>query len=66
MINQIGESAGQLWRYLQNHPSSQLKQAAKELKLTESMTGLAAGWLAREDKIAFEPNGRFFTLSLKR
>ncbi len=65
MIHEIGESAGELWRYLNEHPPTTLEQINKSLKLSESLFFMAIGWLAREDKLAFEGEGKTTKLSLK-
>lgn len=65
MVYEIGETAGKLWQYLAENPWSTLEGVAKSLKVKESLVVLAAGWLAREDKVTFEPNGKGFKLSLK-
>jgi len=53
MINQIGESAGRIWQYLNEHPSATPREANKALKMDESLLYMAIGWLAREGKLAF-------------
>ena len=64
MINQIGDCAGKLWRYLEEHPSSTLEDAAKSLKEKERVVAMAAGWLAREDKLHFIAEGKALLLSV--
>jgi hypothetical protein len=54
-----------VWQYLNEHPSSTLEQVNKSLKLQESLFYMAVGWLAREDKLAFEGEGKTMKLSLK-
>jgi hypothetical protein len=65
MIHEIGEGAGEVWRYLNEHPSATLEQINKALKLRESLFSMAIGWLAREDKLSFEEEGKTMKLSLK-
>jgi len=65
VIQEIGENAGALWRFLADSPASTLEQAAKSLKLKENQIAMAAGWLAREDKLSFEQDGKSVRLSLK-
>jgi hypothetical protein len=65
MIDEIGEAAGQVWRYLIDHPSTTLAQVNKSLKLREGLFFMAIGWLAREDKLAFEGERKAMKLSLK-
>ena len=58
MIQQIGETAGKVWKYLSEHSDVTLEQISKELKLNESLTPMAIGWLAREGKLVFEKDGK--------
>jgi hypothetical protein len=64
MIHQIGEDAGRVWKCLSQNPSVTLEQIPKELKLKESLAFMAIGWLAREDKLAFEHHGKTTKVSL--
>ena len=64
MIQEIGESAGKLWKYLSEHPGVTLEQVSKKLKLKESLTAMAIGWLARERKLAFEKDGKATKISV--
>ncbi len=65
MLHDIGDTAGKLWHYLAENPASTIDDAAKSLKLKESLVHMAAGWLAREDKLVFEANGKTFKVSVK-
>ena len=65
MVQEIGLNAGMLWHYLEMNPSSTLEDAAKALKVKESLVAMSAGWLAREGKLAFERNAKVVRLSLK-
>lgn len=49
----IGENAGLIWNALQNGALT-TKALKKATKLKEADLNLALGWLARENKIAFE------------
>lgn len=64
MIYEIGESAGKVWQYLNEHPRSTPEQMGKALKLKESLVHAAIGWLAREGKLAFEAHGKTTRISL--
>lgn len=64
MIQQIGENAGRVWNHLREHPGRQLDQVSKELKLKDSLTFMAIGWLAREGKLAFKEDGKRPRVSL--
>jgi len=65
MVHDIGTNAGKLWQYLKENPSSTMEDAAKSLKLQENSILLAAGWLAREDKLTFQRDGKNVRISLK-
>ena len=58
-IDQIGETAGEIWHLLaeENEPVS-LAQIAKRVDQPRDVIMQAIGWLAREDKLQIEENGR--------
>ncbi len=58
-IDQIGETAGEIWHLLaeENEPVS-LAQLAKRIDQPRDVIMQGIGWLAREDKIHIEENGR--------
>lgn len=65
MIGEIGDAAGMVWRYLEEHGGSTPEEITKGLKLKEPMASMAFGWLAREDKLNFEQTRKTVILSLK-
>ena len=65
MLQDIGESAGQLWHYLKENPQSTMEDAAKSLKLKENMLAMAVGWLAREDKVDISQEKKSFKVVLR-
>lgn len=65
MVHEIGNSAGKLWHYLEENPLSTVEDAAKSLKVKENVVAMAAGWLAREDKLDFQLHGKIVRLALK-
>lgn len=65
MTIQIGGAAGKVWHFLNANPQSTFEQAYKSLVVEPTMFYMAVGWLAREDKITFDGEGRKRTLSLK-
>ena len=65
MLHDIGNNAGRLWHYLRDNPSSTMEDVAKSLKLHENSVALAAGWLAREDKLIFKRDGKNVRIVLK-
>lgn len=58
MEDAIGESAGKVWRYLETQGPRSVSQIQRGTGLSQSLTYLALGWLAREGKIRFEQEGR--------
>ena len=58
-IEQIGETAGEVWHLLadEREPLS-LAQLAKRIDQPRDVIMQAIGWLAREDKLVIEENGR--------
>ena len=65
MTYEIGEGAGRIWQILSEHPASTLEQINKDLKLYTSLFFMSVGWLAREDKLIFDGEGKKTKVSLK-
>ena len=61
----IGNMAGDIWRILAERGSQTLAGLKKSLNAPDDQVMVAVGWLAREDKLAFETNGRTVTVSLR-
>ena len=57
MMQEIAESAGQIWHYLDENGEVTLAKMKKDLDLKGNFTELGLGWLAREDKINMEKRG---------
>ena len=54
MIEQIGNFAGSIWRYLESHGPTKASKIKKEIDIADKrMFDMAIGWLARENKIKF-------------
>ena len=49
--DQVGDTAGQVWRLLDQGGPQTLAQLKKKLNGGSEFLGFAAGWLAREDKL---------------
>jgi predicted ArsR family transcriptional regulator len=62
-IEQIGETAGLVWRALSENGPLSLAKLAKEVDVPKELVLQAIGWLAREDKIHIE-DGRTKIISL--
>jgi predicted RNA-binding protein (virulence factor B family) len=61
----IGEAAGKLWAFLEKNGPSSPSKIEREGDISKADLQRAIGWLAKEDKILIEVNGRIETLSLK-
>ncbi len=64
LIEKIGENAGAIWNALQGGALT-TKALKKATKLKEADLNLALGWLARENKIAFEVEEKDINVSLR-
>ncbi len=62
---EIGGAAGKIWKYLDKNGEASVSKITKETGLGKTEVQRAIGWLAKEDKLNFEINGRTETLSLK-
>jgi Winged helix-turn-helix domain (DUF2582) len=65
MQNQIGSTAGEIWRALNGKRELSLAQLKEMVKGKSPLFDWAIGWLAREDKIAITPGKRGFRVQLK-
>jgi hypothetical protein len=65
MIQPIGETAGKVWRVLNENGEARLSQLKRGIEADPNLILQAIGWLAREDKLRIEKNGRYLTYSLK-
>ena len=61
----IGSIAGDVWRILAERGGQTLAGLKKSANAPDDQVMLAVGWLAREDKLAFDTNGRTVTVSLR-
>ena len=62
---QIGQSAGQIYNYLNSNGESTFSKMKKELDLKGNFADLGLGWLAREDKVEISKNGASVSVRLK-
>ncbi len=65
MIQSIGETAGQVWKLLNEHGEASLSSIKSCIKINPNLILQAIGWLAREDKIRIEEKGRTVIYSAK-
>jgi len=54
----IGENAGKIWSLLETNGGLSPSAIGKRLNLKSADVDRAVGWLAREDKVHFEPAGK--------
>ncbi|WP_106829454.1 winged helix-turn-helix domain-containing protein [Parabacteroides pacaensis] len=54
MIAKIGTNAGLVWKALNEGGKMNVKQVKKATKLVDKDLYAAFGWLAKENKVAFE------------
>ena len=66
MKHPIGETAGKVWKFLDEEGEATLNQMKKGIKADPNLILQAIGWLAREDKLIIEKKDRFLTYSLKK
>lgn len=63
-IQQIGETAGEVWQLLKDSGPLSMTQVIKQVDAPRDTIMQALGWLAREDKIQIEEEGRKKTVEL--
>ncbi len=64
MQEEIGSTAGMIWRTLDAKGELSLTQLKKEVNGKTPIFGWAIGWLAREDKIVITQEKRSFCIRL--
>ena len=64
-IAQVGETAGMVWKALVDRGALSMAKLVKAVGEPRDAVMLALGWLAREDKILIEDDGRTRTVSLR-
>lgn len=64
-VQQIGETAGEIWKVLSLKGPLSLAKLAKEVDAPRDMIMQGVGWLAREDKINIDEEVRSRVVSLK-
>ena len=65
MREDIGNAAGTVWRYLEAQGSRSVSQIQRDTRLSQSLTYLALGWLAREGKVRFAQERRALLVGLE-
>lgn len=64
MMEVIGQSAGQIWEYLNNNGEATLTKMKKDLDLKGNFADLGIGWLAREGKVDVSKKGASTVIKL--
>jgi len=65
MREDIGDAAGKVWQYLEAQGSRSVSQIQRDTRLSQSLTYLALGWLAREGKVRFAQERRALLVGLE-
>jgi len=61
----IGEAAGEVWTALSGNGGLTIAALKKAVDVSGDLAIAGLGWLAREDKVEFDTNGRNVKVSLK-
>lgn len=62
--DRIGETAGTVWETLAKEGPLTFAALMEEVNAPQSLFFMAIGWLSREDKLRFEPNGGDYVVRL--
>ena len=65
IVETIGETAGQVWEFLQQHGRCSLNAVKLGVPAPKSQVDMAIGWLAREGKIDLSQEKRSLQVWLK-
>jgi len=65
MIQSIGETAGKVWKFLNEKGEANIIDLIKGVEADSGLILQAIGWLAREDKLRIEKKGPYVIYSLK-
>jgi hypothetical protein len=61
----IGETAGDIWKFLEDHGKSTMTVVGKAVKAPAGLVPMAVSWLAREEKLVIAQEKRSVYLWLK-
>ncbi|MBI2569712.1 MAG: winged helix-turn-helix domain-containing protein [Candidatus Schekmanbacteria bacterium] len=64
LVEKIGETAGLVWRYLNENGEVNLTQLKKGVEAPNDVLHQAIGWLAREGKLTYEKDNRSVRVAL--
>jgi hypothetical protein len=62
---EIGFAAGDIYNLLKKDGPKTIKEIVNEIKADQTISVMAIGWLAREDKIEFYQEGKKRLIKLK-
>ena len=62
---QIIESAGQIYNYLNTKGEVSISKMKKDLSLSENFAEMGLGWLSREDKLEYTQKAKSVTVKLR-
>ena len=62
--HQIGETAGAVWHTLSTHGPMSFAALIEEVNAPQSLFFMAIGWLSRENKLLFAPDGGDYIVRL--
>ena len=62
---QIIESAGQIYNYLNTKGEVSINKMKKDLSLAENFAEMGLGWLSREDKLEYTQKAKSVTVKLR-
>jgi len=66
MDAEMGTAAGDIYRFLETHGPATISQLKRGTGHKDAVVNQAIGWLAREDKVVREAEGRAVRWSLGR
>jgi len=66
MFHTIGETAGEIWRLLNQEGPMSISTIVSKVKQPQSAVYMGIGWLAREGKLVFTETKRGMSISIKR
>lgn len=62
---EIGDAAGVIWQFLDQHGETALNGLKQGTKLSDQTLLMGLGWLAREGKLALVRQGRTLRIGLR-
>jgi hypothetical protein len=65
MLGIVGNTAGEIWKYLDKNGPTSIAKLTRETKIEDKNIQRGIGWLAQEGKVSIEIINRAETISLK-